>query len=164
MKTVRALWFVTAVGAGCAISAVAWASHGKAGLWEITVRNAMDRTPGMPDLSQLPPEARARIEAAVSKGVTVRHCMTEADVNNDTRAWSNQTCKTTNTRRSGQTFSLDLVCAGKMTGHGHVEYTYDSPEHYSGVQNMSVIVNGQTVTHTTNIDAQWVSADCGGAP
>jgi hypothetical protein len=165
MKMVRALSFATAVGVGCAISAVAWASHGKAGLWEVTVRNNMDHmqgAPGMPDMSQLPPAQRAQIEAMMARGTTVRHCMTEADVNNDDPYWRNQECKTTNFRRSGQTVSVDMVCTGRMTGHGHVQYTYDSPEHYSGTQSMSMLVRGQTAIHTTNIDAHWVSVDCGG--
>ncbi len=161
MKTFRILSLVATIGVGIALSAAAWASHGKAGLWEITVRNTMDKMPGMPDMSQLPPEARARIEATINKGVMVRRCMTAADVNNDEPVWRNQDCKTTNVHASGQTFSLDLVCTGKMTGTGHVQYIFDSPEHYAGTQTMRVIVNGQTATHITNIDAHWVSADCG---
>jgi hypothetical protein len=162
MKTIRGLSLVTAIGVGIALPAVAWASHGKAGLWEITIRSDMGQMQGMPDLSKLPPDARAQILAMSRNGITVRHCMTAADVNNDKPAMShNQDCKATNTKMNGQTFSVDLVCTGRMNGTGHVQFTFDSPVHYAGSEVMNLTANGHITSHTTNIDAHWVSADCG---
>jgi len=162
MKTVRALSLITAIGVGIALPAVAWASHGKAGLWEITIRSNMGQMQGMPDLSKLPPEAQARIQAMNSNGITVRHCMTAAEVASDKPdVTHNQDCKATNTIANGQTFSVDLVCTGKVNGTGHLRFSFDGTEHYAGIETMNMTINGHIVNHTTNVDAHWLSADCG---
>ena len=59
MKAVRVLILGAVLGVSAPI--IAWASHGKAGLWEVTVQNDMGGMSGMPDMSKMPPQARARM-------------------------------------------------------------------------------------------------------
>ena len=160
MKAVRVLILGAVLGVSAPI--IAWASHGKVGLWEVTVQNDMGGMSGMPDMSKMPPQVRAQIEAMHRNGTTVRHCMTAAEVNNDkpnlTRAAN---CKTTNVRMSGRTFSADLACTGKMNTTGHVQVTYDSPEHYTGSETINGTIHGRPVNSTTRFSARWISPNCG---
>jgi len=154
------------LSAGIALAAsipiVAWASHGKAGLWEIKIQ--MTGMPGMPDMSKLPPEARAHMHGMMMSGntMTIQHCMTEADVKNDhPNMQHNPECKVSNVRIVGQTFSADMTCSGHMNGTGHVTMTYDSPEHYSGTETIHMTAAGHAMDNVTHIEGRWLSPKCG---
>jgi hypothetical protein len=164
MKAVRVLILGAILGVSAPI--IAWASHGKAGLWEVTVQNDMGGMSGMPDMSKMPPQARARMQAMGMRmdahGMTVRRCMTQAEVNNDKPDLSRApNCKTTNVRMSGRTFSADLTCTGTMNATGHVQVTYDSPEHYAGSETVNGTIHGHPVNSTTRFSARWISPNCG---
>ena len=162
MKRVRFAFIGMVLGMALSAPIAAWASHGKPGLWEIKVQTDMGPMQGMPDMSKMPPEVRARIEAMHKTGMTVRHCMTAAEVASDRPNLShNQNCKAINVKATGQTFSADLVCTGKMIGSGHVRTTFDSPGHYTSVVNMTGTVSGHSVNNAMKIDARWVSPNCG---
>lgn len=162
MKKVRVACVGIVLGMALSAPIVAWASHGKAGLWEINVRTNASPMQSMPNLSKVPPEMRARMQAMVSNGNTIRHCMTAADVANDTPKMSqNSDCKATKVKAVGQTFSVDLVCTGRMNGTGHVQTTFDSPEHYTSTMTMNGTAGGHPVNNVTKIDARWVSPKCG---
>ena len=157
------------LGAGAAALLIAVvpaiASHGKAGLWSITVTMNM---PGMPDMSRLPPEAQAAMRArgmsANGRTMTVQHCMTQTEVEavKPPPMRNAQDCKTTNVKTAGQSFSADLVCTGQMNATGHFEVTYDSPEHYTGKSSFSGTQDGHPINSTTTMEGRWVSADCKG--
>ena len=164
MKAIHVL--VLGVAFCVSVPIIAWASHGKVGLWEINVQTNMGAVPGMPDMSKLPPEAQARMKAMGiqmnGNGITMRHCMTPAEVNNDKPDLSrNKDCKTTNVRMTGRTFSADLVCTGRINGKGHIEVTYDSPEHYTALETMSGTAGGHPVNNSTKMTGRWLSANCG---
>jgi len=165
MNAIRVVLIGAMVGA--VVSAPAWASHGKAGLWEIKIQSDMGQMPGMPDMSKLPPEVQARMKAAGVQmngggGMTVQHCMTQAEVNaQNPNMTHNASCKATNVQRNGQSFSADIVCTGHMNGTGHVQFTFDSPEHYYGSESMTGTAEGHPVSHSMKMDARWISADCG---
>jgi len=166
MKTRRILLLGTVLATAVSVSLAAWAGHGKAGLWDINIQTNMGQMQGMPDMSKMPPEVQARMKAMGMQmngsGMTVRHCMTAADVNAEKPNMShNAECKAINVNMSGQTYSADLVCKGKMNATGHVQFTFASPEHYFGSETMTGTANGHPVNHTTKIDARWISADCG---
>ena len=95
-------------------------------------------------------------------GMTSKFCMTPEQVNADkppmTRADS--PCKTENMKVAGHSFSADIVCTGKVNGRGHTEMTFDSPEHYSGRQTMTMTVNGHTIDHEMTMDARWLTPNC----
>jgi len=162
MKRVRVACVGIVLGMALSAPIVAWASHGKAGLWEIRVQTAMGQMAGMPDMSKMPAAVRARLEAMQKNGMTVRHCMTSADVANGRPNMSHSPgCKAINERTTGQTFSADLVCTGNMKGTGHVRTTFDSPDHYTSSVTMTGTANGHPVNNAMKIEAHWVSPKCG---
>ena len=154
--------------AGCAAAALAivltpsaLAAHGKVGLWEATVQMA-----GMPAMANLPPQVQAQMKAhGVSMGgggITSKFCMTAADVAGDKPAYKqNPDCTTQNVKVRGNTMSADVICTGKMNGRGHLDVTYSSPEHYTAAQTMDMVQEGHPIHSATNIDARWISPNCG---
>ena len=162
----KRILFCGASVATLAIAAVpAIASHGKVGLWSVTVTMNM---PGMPDISKLPPEAQAAMRArgmsVNGRTMTVQHCMTQEEVNaiKPPPMRNGQECKMSNVKAVGQSFSADLVCTGEMNATGHFEITYDSPEHYTGRQSFTGTQEGHPINATTTMEGRWVSADCKG--
>jgi hypothetical protein len=146
----------------------ALASHGKIGLWNITITMG-GNMPNMPDMSKLPPEAAAQMKAmGMSMGsntIRMQHCMTAQEVASDVPAVDsnrNQSCTTSNIMHTGKTMSADMKCAGDFQGTGHIEITYDSVAHYAGEMKMSGIANGHPMTQDQRMEGTWVSASCGG--
>ncbi len=151
-----------------AIPVAALASHGKAGLWNITV--TISGLANMPDMSKLPPEAQAQMKKmgmsmnGGSGSITTQHCMTQAEVMMDAPPTNahNKDCTISNLNISGHSMSGDMACHGDFTGTGHMNFTYDSDTHYTGVVSITGTANGQSATHETKFEGNWVSADCGG--
>jgi hypothetical protein len=164
MATMR----VVLIGAACAalLTPVALAAHGKVGTWEITTKMGGGGMPAMPDISKMPPEVQARMKAHgvqmnAGGGMTAKFCMTADQVNNDKPLLNHRgSCETENVKLTGNTFSANVVCKGQMNGKGHIEVTFDSAEHYSGRQTMSMNMNGQQMTHDMTMDARWLTPAC----
>lgn len=148
-----------------ALPLAALASHGKAGLWEVTTRMSM------PNMSaNIPPEAMARMKAmgmsmpGGNQTFTSQHCMTAEEVAQDTPPTPrrNTGCAMSNLSHDGHTFTADLVCSGAdAQGRGHVAVTYDSDEHYAGTYAFNGSMQGHPQNITSNFEGRWISADCG---
>jgi uncharacterized protein DUF3617 len=162
----RVLYFTAGATALALIAAPAIASHGKAGLWNVTVTTNMGGG-AMPDMSKLPPEAQAAMRAhgVTMNGntMTVQHCMTEEEVNADHPEMHNlKECRMLNVQSGGKAFTADFMCSGQMQGNGHVEFVFDSAEHYTGKTTMTGTSMGHPVNMTTSMEGRWVGADCKG--
>ena len=152
----------------CAASVAATASHGRVGLWSMSVTMGGDHPP-MPDMSQLPPEAQARMRAmGMSMGgntMTVRHCMTAEEVASDMPHMdprATHDCEMTNVHHDGHSFSADMVCNKGFIGSGHMMFSFDGDSHYTGDVAMNGTADGHPMNQHEKIDAHWISADCGG--
>ena len=150
-----------------AASGVAFASHGKAGLWSVQIQ--ISGMSGMPDISRMPPEIQARMKAmgmsANGNVMTVQHCMTPAEVAQDIPRMdprAGKMCKFANVQTDSHTMSADMICSGEMQGTGHIAFTFDSDTHYTGVVSMTGTAGGHPVDHEQKIEGHWISADCGG--
>lgn len=160
---------VLAGAAGLAVLAaggVAYADHGKVGLWSVTVTMG-GAAPAMPDMSRMPPEVVARMRAmGMSMGgnsITVRHCMTAQEVTADIPHLDNHSthgCTMTNLQRSGHSMTADLVCDRDFKGTGHVEFTYDSDTHYFGHVTMTGEADGHPVNSDEKLEGHWLSPNC----
>lgn len=144
----------------------AQAAHGKAGLWNITTKMDMAGMPQMPDMSQMPPEVRARMEAMhmrmSNKGMTTQHCMTQAEVDQDKPpAMKHKECKLVKSSIVGRTFTGEVACTGEFKGTGIFKVTYDSNEHYAGSMDMHGSHDGTPMNMKSTYEGQWVSASCG---
>ena len=153
-----------ALAAVIAVPMVALASHGKAGLWSVTVTVHMS---GMP---QIPPAERAKMKQMGIKipgsdnTLTTKHCMTEAEVKADSfKAMQrrNKHCKVTNQKIEGQRMTADMVCTGEMQGQGHIAVTYHNAEHYTGRMTFTGTTHGHQTNVTDTFEGHWLSADCG---
>ena len=141
----------------------ALASHGKAGLWNVTVKLSM------PNMPQIPPDQLAKMQAMgvhVPNGNTmnVQHCMTAAEVASDKppQIQRNKDCALQNVSVSHGTFTGDMVCTGAdMQGTGHITVSYDSDTHYAGQMIFAGTAHRRPANITNSFEGTWVSADCG---
>jgi len=157
---------VGAAAVAVVVTSSALAAHGKVGLWQANIQTS--GLPGMPSMANLPPEVAAQMKArGITMGaggttITTKFCMTAAQVASDKPITSqNNSCTTQNVKIQGNTMSADVICTGQMNSRGHIVATWSSLEHYSAVQNMDMVQQGQTVHTTMNINAQWLSPNCG---
>lgn len=170
----RVLYFGAIAAGVIALPLAAFASHGKAGLWDVTVTmNMAGGGMAMPDLSKLPPDQRAMVEAQMKKSgvsmngnsITSQHCMTAAEVAQDKPPAMQhmKDCTMQNMTTSGGMMSVDMVCStADMNGKGHVSVSYSGDSNYTG----SMVFNGTAQGHPINMNntfsGHWVSANCGG--
>jgi hypothetical protein len=142
------------------LPAAAVASHGKAGLWEVT------STMSMPQMS---PAQAAQMQAMgmqMPMGHTTTHqkCMTPAEAAADMPVPPhNKDCALSNVKMEGHTYSGDVTCSGEFQGQGHFSETFDSDEHFSGTSTMTGSANGHPVNMSNTMEGKWISADCGSA-
>ena len=146
-----------------ALPLAAVASHGKVGLWDVTVTMKMENAP------QIPPDQLAKMKAMGitvpnNNTMTVQHCMTAAEVAADKppQMQHNKDCTMQNIKQSGNNYSADMVCSGAdMTGNGHFSVSYDSDAHYAGKMTFSGTSHGHLTAMTNVFEGRWVSASCG---
>ncbi|HEY5337673.1 MAG TPA: DUF3617 domain-containing protein [Rhizomicrobium sp.] len=167
LRSSKFLIFGVAAAALVAVSGAAFASHGKVGLWSVTV--TMGGGNPMPDMSKLPPEVQARMKAAgvsaSGNSITAQHCMSAQEVATDnlSAAAQNKDCTYSNMQTAGKTMSADLVCKGQFNGTGHMQTKYSGDgSSFSGDLTMSGAVNGHQMNQSQHFEGHWVSADCGG--
>ncbi len=155
-----------ALAAVLAWPVVAFAAHGKPGLWKITVtmEGAGQNMPHISASDRAQMKAMG-VEMPNDHTISTQHCMTEAEVNGNglsaLRQPAGSGCTLTNKTANGGTFSADMVCTGTMKGQGHVMISYDGAEHYTGKTSFTGTTQGQTTQMTTLLDGHWVSPDCG---
>lgn len=152
---------VSALGLAAVLPVVAFAAHGKAGLWEVT------STVNMPNMPQMSQAQMAQMQAMgmhmpMGHTFTVRHCVTADEVAQDKPPpMRSKECTMTNVRIEGHTFSGDTVCTGEFQGQGHFSVTYDGNEHYTGTSTTTGTAEGHPVNSSTSFEGKWISADCG---
>jgi hypothetical protein len=145
------------------ISTQAFADHGKAGLWSIDMTIAGQNTANMPPAVAEQMKAKGLIPNA-SGGFTLQHCMTQAEVQDDSKiinASANKDCQVIDQKREGQTVSAGLVCKGQINGTGHVSIRYDSDTHYTSKMTIAVTgPDGKPMQQNQAFEGHWVSASC----
>lgn len=159
-KAALAAW--ASLLAVAALPLAAWAGHGKAGLWHITVTmgGAQSRISAA-DMARM---KAMGIDVGNNHTISTQRCMTQKEVNSDALSDMQQLdagCTLTNKQHNGQTYSADMVCTGeRMQGKGHFVISYDSPEHYTARMNFSGTAQGQPANVTNYYDGRWVSPHC----
>jgi hypothetical protein len=143
----------------------------KLGLWQTTVTTNMAGLPAIPDsaLAQLPPDQRAKIEAAMKQvsgqPMTTKSCMTK-DKLEKSEGFRNapKSCTYTVVSSTSSKLEMKLECAQngmKMTGNVHVE-AVDSGN-VKGSMQMNTSGNGSANTMNMNstFTSKWLGAPCG---
>jgi Protein of unknown function (DUF3617) len=140
----------------------ALALHGKAGLWQLSVRMNMANL-------NIPPEQLTKMKAMGinlpnSQTISATHCMTPDEVSLDRpiNTHSSKNCTFSKSVVQGDAIDVDLTCsAGNTQETGHISVTYDGNEHFVGDTRFTGTANGHTTDVSTHIEGRWLSPDCG---
>jgi Protein of unknown function (DUF3617) len=145
-------------------------------LWEMTQQAEVNGRPLVPDevLAKMPPEARARMEAALQgRGAggpggspTSRHCITERDLDRGFRADDeHQHCTHKILSQTAKSMEVAIDCANLGehggTGHGTLTWAASSPEAMAGTVDMAITQGAQTMNTHVTLTGRWLGADCG---
>jgi hypothetical protein len=146
------------------VPAVAFAAHGRVGLWNVTTAMQMSNMP------QIPPEALAMMKErhmpvpGSGEPMTSQICMTQEQVNADKPpAMSNrdESCDTKLLNHSPALMEAEVTCHGRMNGVGHVKVAWRGNEHYEGTYNFKGAMDGRPQDMSTRFSGDFVKSDCG---
>ncbi len=138
----------------------------KVGLWEVTT---IAKGLGLPpsQASKLPPEQRAKIEAAMKqmegKPHTTKHCVKKEDLQKtlfDDKDLGAD-CKRTIVAATAVLQDVKVECTGDRTMSGEVRLEVVTPENVRGSAQMHPEAMGETMNVTSTFTAKWLSSDCG---
>lgn len=141
------------------------------GLWEVTTTSELLKlVPHIPQsqMQQLMDLARQHgmnLPDLQNGAATSRVCITPemAERNVLPNIYDDQLgCSAQNGTRVGNSYRMDLVCAGpRVKGGGKAEATFSSPERFSGYSRFEGLVQGTPVNDEAELNGRWVGADCG---
>lgn len=142
-------------------SGMAFAGHGKAGLWNVSTTMNM--------AMQMPPEAMAQMKKMGMKMPSARTfasqiCMTQAEVDSDKlppMGKNKSGCTSHLVSQTGSSMTAQTVCNGEMKGSGQMQISYSGAEHYTGSYNFKGNMSGQPIDTNSSFKGDWVKADCG---
>lgn len=149
-------------------SATVWAAGQiKPGLWEMTIKSDAFK-----DIPKMPPEQLKKmremginIPQMQDGGMVSKVCITREMAERDDAPQMNQKesgCQSRNYQRSGDSYSLDIVCDGpSMKGTGKMKGSYSGSERFSSTYDFKGTAHGQPITHRQESSGKWLNADCG---
>ena len=141
----------------------------KPGLWEVVTTTQSSGLPPI-DLSKLPAEQRAKIEAAMKQEMakqatpkTTRECMTKEKIENELFKDKDldPSCRRTSVVANRAVQEFKIECGKnqqKMTGTMRFEAV--NPENVKGAVKV-VTEGGRPFTATSTFAARWLGASCG---
>lgn len=144
----------------------AWGADAmKPGLWELTMKSdALMAMPRIPK-EQLEQMRKMGIELPqISGGAMVsKVCVTPQMAASQAPGLEGMEhgCKPKNFKRSGNSYSADIVCSGELKGTGKVSGTFEGDERYAAVYEFTGTMHGQPVNHRQESSGRWLGKDCG---
>ena len=158
----------------CLLTVVALAADRapiKPGLWEFTHQTDVGGRVPIPDdlLAKMPPDARARMEAALQGrggggAHSSRQCITDRDrsfrVEDDHQHCTNKLVSQTATSME---LAVECTDAGNHGGgsRGTLKWNAPNPETVSGTIDLTITQGAQTMQSHATIAGRWLGADCG---
>lgn len=146
----------------------------KPGLWEMTNTMQMSGLPPIPNLDQMTPEQRARIEGAMKNltgsphTTTVKSCVTRESIEKaiaKANSTKNNTCAPKLVSMSASKVELHIDCTqenGAVKSNGDVTIERQDSEHFKGTGAMkSTGANGRTMDMKWSMSGTFISTDCG---
>jgi hypothetical protein len=148
------VWIAVACGV-LAVTVLAWAQGGRAGLWEVTTTMTWQQSPFPNGMG---PGAAPR---------TTQVCLSQqqADKFGGVPPQSRGDCQVTNINKRIDGYTAEVTCTGQMTTNGTVEATYTADGHgktrmhLTGTMQMGP--NPRPVEMTILNEATYKGADCG---
>jgi hypothetical protein len=146
----------------------------KPGLWDIANTVQMSGLPPVPNLDQMAPEQRARIEAAMKNmagsphTTAVKSCVTREGIDKaiaDANSTKTNTCAPKLVSASASKVRLHIDCTregGNMKSNGDMTIERTDSEHFKGTGAMkSTGANGRNMDMKWSMTGTFVSSDCG---
>ncbi len=159
----------------CGIAQTAAAAGRDPGLWEFKTKAQVEGQPqaGMPDLSKIPPEQRAQVEAMMAQrgmsigadGMTIKMCVTPEQAARDDSyqprhaEGANSDCKSTH-QRSGDTITFESTCTKPRPMKSSGKVTISGSKSFSGYTDSETPAPPRK-THV-EFSGRWLSSDCQG--
>ena len=146
----------------------------KPGLWETTMQGQVSGAFPIPqaDLDKMPPEARARMQAAMqasmaamNKPHSARYCLTQAQIDKgfgaDAGNSHNQHCTHNVVSSSANEQTIQVVCKGEgESTNGTFHIVAASPTAVSGTFDMTMSGKANMQIHQ-KLTSRWLGTDCG---
>jgi hypothetical protein len=135
----------------------------KPGLWEMTIQVDMaGALPGV-DMSKVPPERKAQMEAMMAaqknKPHVVKSCVTQEELDKyQVNEGDDASCKTTVTKSSATLVEMTQTCSGEAAGTREARIEAPTP---TTMKMTSKSTSGRGAGTTINMSGKWLGADCG---
>jgi hypothetical protein len=145
----------------------------KPGLWDIASSVQMSGLPPLPNLDQMTPEQRARIEAAMKnmagspRTTTVKSCVTREGIEQaiaKASSTNTNTCAPKLVSASASKVLLHVDCSQEKSdikSSGDVTIDRRDSEHFTGTGAIKTAANGRTMDMKWSMTGTFVSSDCG---
>ena len=147
-------------------AAVLAAGPMQAGLWEMTIKS--DAIRQMPKISPQQIEQMRQLGINIPQmtgdGIVTKVCISPQMAARDEPPVMSQKesgCETKNFRRSGDRYSLDMVCDGALQGQGKAVGTFTGGASFTSIYDFSGTMQGRPVTQHQETSGKWLGADCG---
>jgi len=163
--------FVAAAAIAIASSSIAQGTklNVRLGLWETT---SVSQTAGMPsiDLSNLPPEARARAEAAMKAREAMqgtpqvqKYCLTKEKLEKELfqEKEMDPSCKRTTVEDSATVKAFRIECTAPQKMAGDMRFEAVSPTAVKGTIKFNMDAKGSPMTVNSTFTAKWLGEACG---
>lgn len=137
----------------------------KPGLWELTMKS--EAMKNMPKIAPEQAEQMRRMGIEVPQfqdgGMVSKVCVTPQMAQQQAPGLDtmHSGCQTRNFKRSGNSYSADVVCSGDMKGSGKVSGTWTGSDRFSSSYDFNGTMHGQPVAHKQETSGRWLGADCG---
>jgi hypothetical protein len=146
----------------------------KPGLWNVTATTQMSGAPPIPNLDQLTPEQRARIEAAMKnmagspQTITRQTCVTREAIEKaiaDANSNKDNKCAPRLVSSSPSKVVLHIDCTQEkrdVKSSGDIIVERQDSEHFKGTGAIKITsANGRTMDMKSTMTGTFVSSDCG---
>lgn len=138
----------------------------KPGLWEMTMKS--DAMKNMPKISPEQMEQMRRMGVHVPQmqdgGMVTKVCITKemAEREQMPMAQNESDCQAKNYQRSGDSYSVDVVCNGpNLKGSGKVKGKMHGSESFSSTYDFKGSAHGQPINQKHENSGKWLSSKCG---
>lgn len=162
-KTVIPMLLCTMMGASVAAGA---AEQMKPGLWEMSIKS--DAFRNIPKMSAQQIEQMRKMGVAIPQmqdGAMVSQvCITRemAAMNQPPVEQNTSGCQPKNYQRSGDTYSVDIICDGPdLKGTGKSKGTFSGSTSFTSVYDFKGTAHGQPISSHHESSGKWIAADCG---
>ena len=143
----------------------------KEGLWEMTVTHSMSGMPATPTippdvLAKMPPEQRARVEAAMKGGPSTdvrKECITKEKLERHS-AFSNNRgdCTRTVVNSTGSKLEMKIHCEEKQTStEGTLVVEAVGSDRVKGTMQSATSANGHTMNMNFAFSSKYLGPACG---